>query len=116
MADMNRKYTIQGSHGRHAHSRDMLTMLGLKPGGHIPQEGIEAVNMVAHEFPSGKLVSILVWAKPRLDAANLPTLATDAQLKLWKPRKSSAHRIMCRCPGCAETFSVGRLHQHVCKD
>jgi hypothetical protein len=31
-------------------------------------------------------------------------------------RKRSTHRVMAICPGCSRIMSVGRLHQHLCKE
>lgn len=82
----------------HAHSGDVMEMLGLKRGGHLPDEGM----------PARVIQGIKVWVEPT------PGPKYDA---CWgRPRKSSAHRVMCECPDCGKHMSVGRLHQHVCKD
>lgn len=52
--------------------------------------------------------------------ANLPPVACDVAIWVMpkqetNARKSSKHRVMCECPGCGKTLSVGRLRQHRCE-
>lgn len=68
-----------------AHSSAVLPMLGLKPGRHLPPEGM----------PPREIQGITVWVKPQ--EAN---------------RKSSLHRVYAKCPACGKEMSVGRLPQH----
>lgn len=87
------KYTIkdpESAHGWPAGEDVIKKMLGLKIA-RLPDEGMEAQI----------LQGVPVWVEP---------------IKRLEGKKSSKHRVKCRCPGCQKVMSVGRLHQHVCKE
>ena len=71
------------------HSGEMLQALGLKPGGHLPADGL----------PPRELQGVTVYVAPAAPAAS--------------GRKSSRHRVMAVC-SCGRHVSAGRLHQHRC--
>lgn len=96
---------------RRAHSRDIMRLLGLKPGGHLPPKGMFARRLPGVKKTSGESgqdlylqMDILVWVKP----------VPPAEM-LRFPWKSSTHRVMSMCPDCGRTVPVGRLFQHRCK-
>ena len=132
------KYKITATEmnaGRNMWSGEMMKALGLKPGGHLPDEGM----------PERSIQGIRVYVKPakpylsqrnyRLMVAELtsehnsdqeidhskphPPTALEIALKsLWNKYrigKTSGHRVIAICPGCDRHLSAGRLHQHVCK-
>lgn len=70
---------------RHAHAGDMMSLLGLRPGGHLPVEGM------AERIIDG----YRVYVAPKL-------------------RTNRAHRIIAICP-CGRHIPAGRLHQHKCE-
>ena len=76
-----------------ANVNDLMRKLGV-PKHKWPDEGLAPVMVDG----------IKVWvtpANPKMDkAAGVP--------------KSSAHRVMCECPGCARIVPAGRLAQHKC--
>ena len=80
-----------------ANSNEVLPLLGLKAGGHLPVEGM----------PPRKIQGITVWVEP----APTPdlTMARDYTLRRVK---SSKHRVMAECPVCRKHMSLGRLQQH----
>jgi len=57
-------------------------------------------------YPAVVIQGIRVYIKPRA-----PKATVDGRV-----RKSSRHRVMAICPECEKHLSVGRLHQHVCKE
>ena len=71
------------------HSPEMMETLGLKAGAHLPPEGM----------PERLIQGVKVWVTPYVEG---------------RPRKSSIHRVMCKCPSCERVLSAGRLHQHIC--
>jgi hypothetical protein len=71
-------------------NHEMLRTLGIYDG-KLPKTGREPIL----------IQGILVWVNPQRPHSN--------------GRKTSEHRIMCKCPNCHKTLSVGRLHQHKCK-
>jgi len=73
-----------------ANSSDMMKKFGI-PGTKWPDEGM----------PPRMVDGIKVWVDPVRRAG-------------LGEKKSSTHRVMCQCPGCAEILSVGRMHQHKC--
>lgn len=84
-----------------AQSGQINDLLGLGPKGKLPEAGmspryLSGVEKGREEF----CVSIKVWVTPLVRKANLRT---------------SVHRVMCECPECGATLSIGRLRQHVCK-
>lgn len=88
---------VRNDYGRNAHSHDVLPMLGIPAGGHLPPEGM----------PPRKIQGITVYVKPA---------APSVQVARWGKlvtAKSSRHRVMCVCPLCAKHVSLGRLHQHI---
>jgi hypothetical protein len=80
-----------------AHSGDIMELLGLRRGGHLPVEGMEPRY----------IQNIKVWVTP---VSLVTTFRNAAGIK----HKSSKHRVMAECPQCARQMSVGRLFQHVC--
>ncbi len=91
---------------RAAQESDMAKILG-RQGGHWPDAGMPAQEVMGIEVPKpGEIniaaVPIKVWVNP-------VTRPAEAR------GKSSKHRVMCNCPGCGKEFSVGRLAQHVCR-
>lgn len=86
---------------RNLHSREVLPLLGIKPG-HLPAEGMAA----------RVIQGITVWVTPMQPAKLLGMPGMP-----WTQRmvKSSTHRVMGRCPACGWEGSVGRMHQHKCK-
>jgi hypothetical protein len=96
------KYKITATEmnaGRNMWSGEMMKALGLKPGGHLPSEGL----------PEREIQGIRVYVKPAT-----PTKITTNVFgtHIWK---SSKHRVIAICPGCERHLSAGRLHQHICK-
>ena len=83
---------IKDSSGRNAHTSVVMRALGLKPGGHLPDEGM----------PPRFIGVVWVWVTP-----------AQTQLPGFE-RKSSTHRVMGECPSCGRHMSVGRMHQHKC--
>lgn len=75
--------------GHTMHNSELMKLLGLRPGGHLPAEGLGA-----HEIQG-----ILVWVRP---------------LSEMQPGRRR-HRIVALCPGCKTIVPAGRLHQHKCK-
>ena len=102
------EYTFKkrdGTPGYHApdiryHSQMMLEALGLRPGGHLPPEGM----------PARIVNGVKVWVEPE------PMTRTFNRAAGIKVRKSSKHRVMAECPSCKRHMSAGRLHQHVCRE
>ena len=86
-----------------AQSGQILEHLGFKPGSHLPDQGMPMRTFVALDRTADAFVSLQVWVTPVRDRSP-------------GPGKSSAHRVMCCCPGCGRAISVGRLSQHVCKE
>jgi hypothetical protein len=84
----------------HASSSEMLRMLGLRPGGHLPAEGM----------PPRLVDGIKVWVN-----ASPPARYHHGWSAKPSKVKSSAHRVMAECPACGAHLSAGRLHQHKCK-
>jgi len=78
-----------GEYGWNLHSHDVLPLLGLRPGEHLPAAGL----------PPRVIQGVKVWVA--MSAA--PT-----------GRKSATHRVLAECPLCGKVLSVGRLHQHKC--
>ena len=98
-------YKIVGPDGRTRQNSDMLAILGLG-GSKLPKEGMPEFTVVGvRNFKRGDLnaeiAHITVWVNP---------VPPEGK------RSRSQHRMMCRCPGCSKVLSVGRLHQHVCKE
>jgi hypothetical protein len=83
--------------GRRVHTSTMFQLLGLT-GSKLPTEGM----------PARDIKGIQVWVNP------LPPMPAPPPGHL-RNRKRSTHRVMCRCPDCAQELSAGRLHQHVCE-
>ena len=88
------------THGHRCFSAGMHELLGLSRTGKLPKEGM----------PSRLIDGILVWVVPAAEPATT--------IRYGRPRllKRSTHRVMCRCPDCGQTLSVGRWGQHVCPD
>lgn len=82
-----------------AWSRDVMTLLGLRPGGHLPPEGMAPRSVQG----------ITIWVTPE------PMIRTFDRAAGIPIRKSPKHRVMARCPCCSREMSLGRLAQHVCK-
>jgi hypothetical protein len=89
--------------GWKAHHSDLYAALGLNPLAHLPAEGLEA-RMIGN---------IKVWVAPGKPPVYWNE-KTDGLSFGRRYRKSSAHRVMCKCP-CGWIGSAGRLHQHVCR-
>lgn len=70
-------------------SGEMLELLGLRSGGHLPDAGM----------PERIIDGVRVYVREKSDNGG---------------KKSSKHRVMAICPGCDRHISVGRLGQHVC--
>jgi hypothetical protein len=75
------------------HSHEMMEALGLKPGAHLPKEGM----------PERLIQGIRVYVKPSGEKTSARS-------------NSSKHRVIAICPGCNRHISAGRLHQHDCKE
>jgi hypothetical protein len=75
---------LRGKYGN-AQSGEVLAMLGLKPGHHLPKEGM----------PVRKIQGIEVWVA-----------SSDVK------KNRFTHRVMAKCPVCGKAMSAGRLHQH----
>lgn len=80
------------SGSRNAWSPEVMKALGLKPGGHLPEEGMS----------ERVIQGVRVYVKP----------AENRREQGY--RKSSRHRVMAICE-CGVHVSVGRLHQHKCR-
>lgn len=78
-------YYLKNARGWKMSHSELYVLLELKPGSHLPAEGI----------PVRQIQGIDVWVEPK----------TTSALK---------HRVMARCPGCKAVLSAGRLHQHKC--
>ena len=92
------KYRIisqKAGYTRNMWSPEMMETLGLKPGGHLPKEGM----------PEREIQGIRVYVKP----ANEPIIGK------YYTHRNTKHRVIAICPGCNRHLSAGRLHQHVCK-
>lgn len=85
--------------GRNAHSSEMRELLGLGAKGKLP----------VGSMPKRLIQGIEVWVEPQTDLGTCQRWGKTVKVK------SSAHRVMARCPCCGEAMSAGRLHQHVCK-
>jgi hypothetical protein len=83
-----------------AHSIHVMRMLGLRPGGHLPAEGM----------PVRVIQGIKVWVTPYVARTYVEPWSGMARRV-----KSSKHRVMAECPHCGKHLSAGRLHQHKCK-
>jgi len=70
--------------GRTLHSHKMMPLLGLKPGGHLPVEGMGTRDI------NGVMVYVLA-----------------------KFRSGRHHRIIAICPACKKHVPFGRMGQHV---
>lgn len=70
-----------------AHTSEVFRLLGLKPGSHLPPEGM----------PPREIQGIRVWVTPKPEG---------------EPRSVCSHRVLAECPVCKKHLSVGRLHQH----
>jgi len=92
--------SIRNANGHwNAHSNYVRSLLGLKGTAKLPTAGM----------PSRIIQGVLVWVNP----APTPRLGSTTPARVIK---SSTHRVMCRCPQCGWEGSVGRLHQHKCKE
>lgn len=99
-------YKIVRPDGYHRQNDEMLALLGFKK---LPDEGMQEQQVVGvRNFRRGdknaEIAHITVWVTP---------LPADRKRSM---NGSRPHRLMCRCPGCNMEMSVGRLHQHVCKE
>lgn len=82
------------------HSIDFVKLLGSK-NTKLPPQAIQPRIVQAMERKDDGTVGpvgVTVWA----DEA--PT----------GPRKNATHRVKCKCPGCGDIVSAGRLFQHKC--
>lgn len=70
-----------------AHSHHVLPMLGLKPGAHLPRDGM----------PPREIQGIVVWVEP----------VQEEDTGFGAP-----HRVRAKCPACGKEMSAGRLPQH----
>lgn len=86
------KPMITGRYGKRTDSKDMMGFLGLRPGSHLPAEGM----------PERLIQGVRVFVKP-----------VDNPRALGY-RKSSKHRVMVVC-GCDRNVPFGRLRQHKCE-
>jgi hypothetical protein len=87
---------VRNERGWVAQSHEVLPMLGVPAGGHLPKEGL----------PPTFIQGVFVWVEPAMD---------PKYKEQWGQRKlvkSSRHRVMCACPECGTTVSLGRLAQH----
>jgi hypothetical protein len=88
---------------RVAHSHSMRKLLGVT--GDLPALGLPA-TLLPGTNNQGQPVQILTWVVPLVgDAPRGPT---------GRAQKRSTHRVRCKCPGCGDEVSAGRLFQHVC--
>lgn len=90
---------IRNQWGRNAHASHIKEMLGLPS--KLPREAV----------PAQVIQGVKVWVKaaPALEVYQHYTGQT-------RVRHRATHRVMCECPHCGEEMSVGRLHQHKCKE
>jgi hypothetical protein len=100
------RYAIVDKDGYNLHNHKLLKLLGVT-GSKLPKEGmperqIQGVRNFRRSDTVAEVAMVTVWVNPA------PTTMRPGKYK------SSAHRIMCRCPGCARELSVGRLFQHKC--
>ena len=105
------KYRIIGKYGHNMWSEEMMETLGLKAGGHLPDEGL----------PEREIQGIRVYVKPLRTCCEYHrqggqgiTCTHNSDGKRGSI-KSSRHRVIAICPGCQRHLSAGRLHQHICK-
>lgn len=92
---------IIGRYGRNAHHNDIRSMLGLPEGAKLPREGM----------PPRTIQGITVWVAPLVG----PAVPRRTRYQRPLAPKSSTHRALAQC-ACGKVLSVGRLHQHVCKE
>jgi len=90
---------IIGKSGYKAYTQEVMEMLGVKK---LPAEGI----------PMTLIQGIWVYVTPTPE----PKYYGDHSAYRGRKIKSSKHRIMAICGTCDQTLSVGRLHQHKCKE
>ena len=76
-----------------ARSDTVKMLLGLRPADKLPEAGMPPQYLPATEG------TVKVWVAPLVRKANIRT---------------SVHRVLCECPKCNTTVSIGRLAQHVC--
>src|SRR5262245_43259257 len=83
------KHMIRNRYGTNIRSYELLPLLGLKPKGHLPTDGM----------PEREIQGVRIYVKPYVQRP---------------PRhNASKHRVMAICK-CGRHISVGRLHQHLC--
>lgn len=89
------RHELPGRYGRYADSTDLFALMGMPRVDHWPATGL----------PARDVQGVRVWVNPK------PVkVGRDG-----RPRKSSAHRVRCACPGCGRELSAGRLSQHLCE-
>jgi len=72
-------------------------------------EIMKKLGITKEKWPDSGLAPVMVdgikvWVNP----------ANPKQNRALGIKKSSTHRVMCECPGCARVMSAGRLFQHKC--
>lgn len=94
-----KRAVILNKYGRSAHEMHIKEMLGLPS--KLPREAV----------PAQVIQGVKVW----VNAAPAPEVYTHytGQQRI---RHRATHRVMCECPHCGAEMSVGRLHQHKCKE
>lgn len=85
-----------------AHNSTIKELLGLKRGDKLPAAGMPAQQIQGYK----------VWVEPAPPPLYHYGRYGGPLIKV----KSSKHRIMVECPYCTQVMSVGRLHQHKCKE
>lgn len=80
-----------------AQSTEVKKLLGLE-GKPLPEAGMAPLHLPALRS-DGQARAVKVWVAP---------LARKIHIR------TSVHRVLCECPDCGWTGSVGRLAQHVC--
>lgn len=97
---------LRNERGWKAQHDEMYEALGLDPRKHLPKEGL----------PARMIGNIKVWVAPAKPPVYLNEYAVcwNNFSRRRRARKSSAHRVMCKCH-CGWIGSAGRLHQHICR-
>jgi hypothetical protein len=86
---------IRDNYGRIVQSRDMMRLLGLRPGAHLPDGGMEERT----------IQGVRVWVT---HIVHHP----DEHPSRDRRRGPRPHRIMCACSVCGKAVPFGRLFQH----
>lgn len=83
--------------GRNAQHTDMLMLLSEAH----QRNFLENKKWPDEGLPPTTVQGITVWVKPIVREPG---------------KKSSKHRVLCKCPTCGQEMSAGRLFQHVCSE